>query len=289
MRNILTKWLLLSFAVLAVGCNKMLENQDDTAIKENETLIEQYIQSNKLAAIRDTSGLHYVVHVANPSGRRPSRGESVAISFKMFTLQGGFIDSASVKEPFTFPFGAGVMLPGLERGISQLRQGEKATILLPFYLAFGNVAYERVPAYSAIRVELEVLSIKNEAEQIGSFTRTLVDPVSYVTPRGVRVVRLNAVSGDSLGAGKLVGVFYTGKLLDGQQFDKGGFDYTTGTGGLIAGFDEGIRSLRSGEKALLIFPSSLGYGAAGIRNQQTGGFSIPPYAPLIFEVEVSRK
>jgi FKBP-type peptidyl-prolyl cis-trans isomerase len=34
----------------------------------------------------------------------------------------------------------------------------------------------------------------------------------------------------------------------------------------------------------LIIPSALAYGAAGVLNQQTRTYNIPPYAPLVFEI-----
>ncbi|MCP9765741.1 hypothetical protein EGI31_22630 [Lacihabitans soyangensis] len=46
-----------------------------------------------------------------------------------------------------------------------------------------------------------------------------------------------------------------------------------------SGIYRGISKLRKGEKARIIFPSSIGYGT-------NGSGSIPPYTPLIFDIEV---
>ncbi len=86
--------------------------------------------------------------------------------------------------------------------------------------------------------------------------------------------------------GDKVSVHYTGKLLDGTIFDSSRernqpFEFTLGQGQVIPGWDEGIGMMHQGGKATLIIPSHLGYGARGAGNGQ-----IPPYATLVFNVEL---
>lgn len=53
--------------------------------------------------------------------------------------------------------------------------------------------------------------------------------------------------------------------------------------GLIPGFIEGLENMNYGDKALLIIPAKLGYGAQGAGNV------IPPNSTIIFEVEMLEK
>lgn len=91
-------------------------------------------------------------------------------------------------------------------------------------------------------------------------------------------------SGQSLSPGDKVKVHYTGYLLNGTKFDSSidrdqPIEFPVGTGRVIPGWDEGIMLLKTGEKAELVIPSELAYGA-----RQTG--PIPPNSILKFEVEL---
>mmetsp|Transcript_4569 Transcript_4569/g.5599 ORF Transcript_4569/g.5599 Transcript_4569/m.5599 type:complete len:108 (+) Transcript_4569:96-419(+) len=80
-------------------------------------------------------------------------------------------------------------------------------------------------------------------------------------------------------------VHYTGTLTDGSVFDSSfkrnkPFQFTVGVGQVIQGWDEGVMTMKVGEKCKLNITSDYGYGPRG------AGGVIPPNADLIFEVEL---
>lgn len=104
------------------------------------------------------------------------------------------------------------------------------------------------------------------------------------TASGLQYKKLTSAEGQQAKAGNTVAVHYAGRLTDGKEFDssyKRGqpFEFKLGAGNVIKGWDEGIALLNLGEKAELVIPPELGYGARG------AGI-IPPNATLIFEVEL---
>jgi FKBP-type peptidyl-prolyl cis-trans isomerase len=85
--------------------------------------------------------------------------------------------------------------------------------------------------------------------------------------------------GAAADGGDKVSVRYRGTFLDGEEFDSGVYTFTIGRGEVIRGWDEGISYMNEGGKAILLIPSSLGYGPYGSGD-------IPGYTPLLFEVEL---
>ena len=105
------------------------------------------------------------------------------------------------------------------------------------------------------------------------------------TDSGLRYQILQEGDGVKAEKGKTVSVHYKGQLADGTVFDSSykrnqPIDFALGVGQVIPGWDEGIGLLKVGDKARLVIPSDLGYGARG------AGGVIPPNATLIFDVEL---
>ncbi|GMF41965.1 unnamed protein product [Phytophthora fragariaefolia] len=83
--------------------------------------------------------------------------------------------------------------------------------------------------------------------------------------------------------GEMLTVKYRGRLgQDGLVFGKGMLTTTYGTGSVIAGWEEGLGTMRPGGVRLLTIPPELGYGESG------KGDKIPPNSTLFFEVELVR-
>lgn len=77
-----------------------------------------------------------------------------------------------------------------------------------------------------------------------------------------------------------VSVVYTGKLLNGTQFDASANPVRLALSAVIKGWQIGIPLIKKGGRIKLVIPSSLAYGC-------TGQGSIPPNAPLYFEVSLA--
>jgi peptidylprolyl isomerase len=113
-------------------------------------------------------------------------------------------------------------------------------------------------------------------------------PVS-TTPSGLKIIDLKVGSGPSPRTGQTCVMHYTGWLYEngvkGKKFDSSvdrgePFEFKIGVHQVIAGWDEGVATMKVGGKRMLIIPPELGYGERGAGNL------IPPNATLIFDVEL---
>ena len=104
-----------------------------------------------------------------------------------------------------------------------------------------------------------------------------------VTESGLQYEVLEATIGQKPKATDKVCVHYEGTLIDGTVFDssyKRGESITFGLNQVIKGWTEGLQLMSIGSKYKLYLPYQLAYGERG------AGANIPPYAALIFTVEL---
>jgi len=109
------------------------------------------------------------------------------------------------------------------------------------------------------------------------------------TTSGLQIIDSQVGTGASPKPGQTCVMHYTGWLYEngqkGKKFDSSvdrnqPFEFPIGQRRVIAGWDEGVASMKVGGKRTLIIPPALGYGARG------AGGAIPPNATLMFDVEL---
>jgi peptidylprolyl isomerase len=109
------------------------------------------------------------------------------------------------------------------------------------------------------------------------------------TPSGLKIIDTKVGAGATPKPGQICVMHYTGWLYENgakttkfdSSLDRGQpFEFPIATRRVIAGWDEGVASMKVGGKRTLIIPPELGYGARG------AGGVIPPNATLIFDVEL---
>ncbi len=112
---------------------------------------------------------------------------------------------------------------------------------------------------------------------------------TMTTASGLQITDTKVGDGPLPQPGQICIMHYTGWLYEngqkGKKFDSSvdrnePLEFPIGKRRVIAGWDEGVATMKVGGKRTLIIPPELGYGARG------AGGVIPPNATLIFDVEL---
>jgi peptidylprolyl isomerase len=135
-------------------------------------------------------------------------------------------------------------------------------------------------SFTAAMLAIPLLAARATAQTSGQ---------TMTTPSGLKITDAVVGTGPSPKTGDTCVMHYTGWLYQngakGAKFDSSldrgkPFEFPLGMKRVIAGWDEGVATMKVGGKRTLIIPPELGYGARG------AGGVIPPNATLLFEVEL---
>ncbi len=154
----------------------------------------------------------------------------------------------------------------------------KKTLLLLAFFAFVFSACKKSSTTSPTPVVDPAVQAKIDDDKIQAYL-TANKITATKDPSGLYYVVINPGGGTAPTVKSTVTVAYTGKLLDGTQFDTNP-NFTAFLGGnLIQGWKVGIPYCKQGGRILLIIPSALGYGTT----PKTG---IPANSVLVFTIDL---
>ncbi|CAM9395472.1 unnamed protein product, partial [Phaeothamnion confervicola] len=103
------------------------------------------------------------------------------------------------------------------------------------------------------------------------------------TPSGLVIHTTKKGQGPSPSLRDTVRVHYHGTLIDGTVFDSSverGKPISFALNQVIVGWQEGLRSMKTGGTSRLVIPSELAYGDRG------AGRAVPPGSVLVFDVQL---
>ena len=220
---------------------------------------------------------------SNPSGELASKGDSLYVHYEFSNLATGkVLDSTNraTNSPYFLKYGSGN--PVFVSLFTALREGEQATMVIP-----GTAqSFPDLPAYTPLKVRIKSYVVRTQDDLIREYIARNAYTVTETMDNGLRYIRLKAGTGDIPAQGKIVKIKYIGRFLSSKAFDGNmartdSMSVTIGGTQTVPGFQMGIEKMRLGEKAVIVFPSALGYGA-------NGNSSIPGYTPLSFEIYIAK-
>jgi FKBP-type peptidyl-prolyl cis-trans isomerase FkpA len=251
------------------------------------------------------TGLKYQLHDDNEETRKAKVGDIMTIQFLRKNAKDSFLrDTHKEPAPLKLMLQVPPFKGSFEEGLAMLSKGDSATFFVSADSLFGKSMGQMPPGIakgSDITFNVKVVEVQNEeeyrkaetaaaAKQKGVDEKIIADYLAkngltgkaQKTEQGTYYVITQPGTGGTPNRGDIVKVDYTGKLLDGKTFDSsvGGqpIELPIGVGQVIPGWDDAILKLKKGEKATLVIPSTLAYGAAGSPPK------IPANSVLLFDV-----
>ncbi|XP_064421402.1 peptidyl-prolyl cis-trans isomerase FKBP10 [Latimeria chalumnae] len=180
-----------------------------------------------------------------------------------------FDSSHSLKGTYNTYVGMGWLIKGMDEGLVGMCLGERRSIIIPPFLAYGEKGHGSViPPQATLMFDVLMVDFHNPKDGV-----TVED---QMVPEGCK---RKSVSGD------FMRYHYNGSLMDGTLFDSSysrnhTYDTYIGMGYIISGMDQGLQGACMGERRRIIIPPHLAYGEQGV------GDNIPGSAVLMFDVHV---
>lgn len=111
--------------------------------------------------MKTQSGLDFI-EVEEGKGKKAEAGKTVAVHYTGKFQDGRVFDSSvSRGEPIEFKLGAGQVIRGWDEGISMMRVGGKAQLIIPPDLAYGESgAGGVIPPNATLVFDVELVSVK---------------------------------------------------------------------------------------------------------------------------------
>jgi FKBP-type peptidyl-prolyl cis-trans isomerase len=249
---------------------------------------------------KSETGLYYKFYVENTGKHVPEKDEIVSMSMSIRTEKDSLVQELrQIPTVMQQPKFKGDIFDAL----SLMHEGDSAVFIINAKQYYNVYNYGQVPAfvkdentmlwvaikvdkvisYQQYQADIENQRQENEQKAIAAYLEANNIKATPL-PSGLYYIETKAGKGNFPKQGQDCSVHYTGKLLNGTVFDSSisrgePFPFPLGAGRVIRGWDEGIALMKKSGKAILVIPSYLAYGERNMGD-------IPPYSPLVFEVEL---
>ena len=126
---------------------------------EETELLEQYLLENNITTVPEESGLYYI-ETETGTGVQPQQGDTVDVHYTGRLIDSTIFDTSTGSDPFSFVLGTGYVISGWDEGIAYMKEGGKATLIIPSVLGYGSSGSESIPPYSTLFFDVELVDVR---------------------------------------------------------------------------------------------------------------------------------
>jgi FKBP-type peptidyl-prolyl cis-trans isomerase FkpA len=107
------------------------------------------------------------IDIVAGKGKEAAAGKTVSVHYTGWLYspkspqgRGPRFDSSVGTKPFTFPLGAGAVIPGWDQGVAGMKVGGKRTLIIPAALGYGARGAGPIPPNANLIFDVELLDVK---------------------------------------------------------------------------------------------------------------------------------
>ena len=174
---------LIPFAVLMLVTLTMVscidpDQTQEVILEKDKEAIEKYIADNPFTGaaknyIEEQEGLYIFWEVANEAGKSIVRGDTATVdyigkllnnevfdtSIEQVAKDNGIFASGRTYAPLKFRPGFNFAIVGFEFAIGLMKEGEKATVIMPSRLGYGSQPNGPVPVNAPLIFEIDLIKV----------------------------------------------------------------------------------------------------------------------------------
>ncbi|MGK3752863.1 MAG: FKBP-type peptidyl-prolyl cis-trans isomerase FkpA [Bacillariaceae sp.] len=141
--------------------NKILQERTNSIVdrvkKDGDEFITNFIDCNE-EAVKTDSGLIYCP-MTEGEGSQPELSNTVEVHYHG-TLTDGTVFDSSVDRGQTISFPLGGVIKGWQEGLAMMKEGGKATLVIPSDLAYGEAGSgDTIPPGATLKFEVELFKV----------------------------------------------------------------------------------------------------------------------------------
>ena len=141
--------------------NKILGDRTESIVdkvkKDGDEFIANFMDCNE-EAVKTDSGLIYYEMTAG-EGAQPELANTVEVHYHG-TLTDGTVFDSSVDRGQTISFPLGGVIKGWQEGLAMMKEGGKATLVIPADLAYGDAGSgDTIPPGATLKFEVELFKV----------------------------------------------------------------------------------------------------------------------------------
>ncbi len=128
----------------------------DDAFFDNEDDLNEFLNANGIITQPTSTGLYYI-ETETGLGDTVIVGDMVNINYTGMLLDSTVFDSSDDSGMLSFQLGLGKVIDGMDEGVSYMKKGGKATLIIPPELAYGLSGRPGIPPKSYLVFDIELL------------------------------------------------------------------------------------------------------------------------------------